>query len=203
MATNTIPKKMTAEQFFVWANNPKNGDRKWELEDGKVVEMPSPGERHAFVCWLAICLMSDYVRSRGIGYLLTNDCGLIVRRRPDTVRGPDIMLFLERGEVTKMNAGFCDKIPALIIEILSPSDTMRKTTVRVNQYLKRGVRLIWVIDPVEQIVYIHRPEEFGKVLDDSEELTGNGILPDFRCKVSEFFTSPPAIPARPRKGNRE
>jgi Uma2 family endonuclease len=80
---------------------------------------------------------------------------------------------------------------------------MRKTTVRVNQYLKRGVRLIWVIDPEEQIVYVHRPEEFGKVLDASEELTGNGILPEFRCKVSEFFTSPSAPPVRPRKGNRE
>lgn len=211
MSTKTTP-KMTAEAFFEWANRPENAGKRYELEDGEVVEMPSPGELHGLYCWLAVRLLTVYISRRGSGYLLTNDTGLVVRRKPDTVRGPDIMLFLEQPDLSKMSRKFCERVPALIVEVLSPTDTMRKTTVRVGQYLKRGVPLVWVIDPEERIVYVHRPEEFGKVLDETEELTGNGVLPDFSCPVRDLFTPPgqqPAPPARPttrsrsRKGTRE
>jgi len=208
MATRTTPKKMTAEEFFEWLKRPENEGKRCELEDGEVVEMPSPGEVHAYVCWLAIKVLTEYVTRRGSGYLLTNDCGLVVRRRPDTVRGPDVMVFL--ANPTEMSWKFCEKVPVAIVEVLSPSDTMRQTTIRVGQYLKRGVKLIWVLDPQDRIVYIHRPEEFGKVLDEAEELTGNGVLPDFSCPVRDLFTLPGQKPAAPRptrtrsrKGNRE
>ncbi|HEX4612601.1 MAG TPA: Uma2 family endonuclease, partial [Urbifossiella sp.] len=178
---------MTAEEFFGWANRPENAGRRFELESGRAVEMPSPGEIHAFTCWLAIRLLTEYLTRRGSGYLLTNDCGLVVRQNPDTVRGPDVMAFLEPANRAAMSKSHCQRVPALVVEVLSPSDTMRRTTVRVGQYLTRGVKLIWVADPEERIVYVHRPDEFSKVLDETEELTGNGVLPDFACPVRSLF----------------
>jgi Uma2 family endonuclease len=210
MATRTTP-TMTAEEFFDWANRPENEGRRWELEDGKVVEMPSPAEIHGFVCWLTSMILGNYLLRRGAGYICSNDTGLVVRRKPDTVRGPDLMLFLESRPPEQMSRKFCDRVPALIVEVLSPSDTMKRTTVRVGQYLKRGVRLVWVLDPEEQSVYVHRPDEFSKVLELNDELTGNGALPDFSCRVRDLFTLPVAEsqptsePSRPRsrKGTRE
>jgi hypothetical protein len=32
--------------------------------------------------------------------------------------------------------------------------------------------------------------EFHRVLDETEELTGNGVLPDFVCRVTDLFTLP-------------
>ncbi len=187
--------KMTAEEFHDWTKRPENEGSRFELDAGVALEMPSPGELHAFVCWLAIKVMTEYVVRRGNGYLLTNDCGLIVRRAPDTVRGPDIMVFLESPSQVKLSKGFCERVPALIIEVLSPSDTMKRTTIRVGQYLKRGVKLIWVLDPADESIYVHRADEYSKVLDSTEELTGNGVLPDFACKVSDFFALPGHAPS--------
>jgi Uma2 family endonuclease len=67
---------------------------------------------------------------------------------------------------------------------------MRKTMTRVEQYLRRGVQLVWVIEPDERIVYVYRPNEFHKILDETEELTGNGVLPDFSCRVADLFALP-------------
>ena len=39
MVTKTIPKKMTAEQFYVWANRPENEGSWYELEDGEAVRL--------------------------------------------------------------------------------------------------------------------------------------------------------------------
>lgn len=208
MATRTTPTKMTAEEFFEWLNRQDNGSRRFELEQGEPVEIPLPGEMHGFVCWLAIKLLTEYVGERNKGYMFINDAGLVVHRNPDTVRRPDVMYF--SGDPIRPRRKLDERIPDLIVEVLSPSDTMRKTTISVGQYLKHGVKLVWALDPDERIIYVHQPPEFGKVLDETDTLTGNGVLPDFSCPVRDLFTLPgqkPAAPrptrTRPRKGNRE
>lgn len=181
---------MTAEQFYAWANRREKEGMRFELVNGEVVEMPSPGEAHGFVCWLAIKVLTEYVVRRGSGYLLTNDAGLIVRRGPDTVRGPDVMVFLENRAPSEMSPGFCERVPALIVEVRSPSDRDGQIIRRVEQYHRRGVPLVWVVDFEDLLVTSYRPNEFPKVLDETDTLTGNGVLPDFSCKVAELFALP-------------
>lgn len=188
---------LTAEQFFEWANRRENIGKRFELENGEVIEMPSPGELHGYVCWIVIKLLTEYVVRRGAGYLLTNDVGLIVRRVPDTVRGPDIMLFLENRTLKEMSSGYCERVPTLIVEVRSPSDRDGKIVRRVEQYHIRGIPLVWVVDFEEMLVTAYRPNEFPKVLDETETLTGNGVLPDFECKVAELFALPGTAPAVP------
>jgi Uma2 family endonuclease len=188
--TATAPAKMTAEEFFDWANRPENEGKRYELERGEVVEMSSPGEAHALVCWFAIRVLTEYLSRRGRGHLLTNDCGLIVRRSPDTVRGPDIMAFLENLSLAQARPGHTERIPQLIVEVRSPTDRQGKTLRRIEQYHKRGVPLVWLVDPEEVILTVYRPDEYPKVLDETDELTGNGVLPDFSCRVADFFSLP-------------
>ena len=74
----------------------------------------------------------------------------------------------------------------------------------MDQYVRRGIPMVWLIDPEERHVTMYRPNEFHKILDESESITGNGVLPGFTCKVADLFALPTKKPARrPRKGNRE
>ena len=100
---------MTAEKFYLWANRPENERARWELAEGQVIEMPSPGEAHALVCWFVAQILTDYLRAHGRGHLLTNDCGLIVARNPDTVRGTDIMLSLDNLTLEEAKPGHTDR----------------------------------------------------------------------------------------------
>lgn len=199
MATATTTTPMTAEEFFDWANRPENIDKRWELEAGEVVEMPSPAELHGTICWLVGMVLGQYVFSRGAGYVCTNDTGLIVKRDPDTVRGPDVMLHLDVRTMAELSRTFSQRVPALVVEVFSPSDRPGKLMGRVAQYHRRGVPLVWVVFPEERTVNVYYPNEFPKVLDETDELTGNGVLPDFACPVRALFAlpgpTPPAAPA--------
>ena len=97
------------------------------------------------------------------------------------------MLFLTATRLHDIPRGLTDEIPSLVVEVLSPSDSQTKTLRRVRQYHSRGVPLVWVVDPEELTVHVYRPNEFPKVLDETDTLSGNGVLPDFSCKVSDLF----------------
>ena len=43
--------------------------------------------------------------------------------------------------------------PLLVIEIQSPEDTLRRTTIKAAEYLAFGIEHIWVIDPTARVVY--------------------------------------------------
>jgi Uma2 family endonuclease len=181
---------LTADQFFDWVHRPENQGKYWELERGEVIEMPSPGECHGVICALITYLLSQYVFQRRQGYVCSNDTGFIVEQDPDTVRGPDVMVFDQRATVDKLSRKYTDKVPRLIVEVLSPSDQQGRTSVRVSQYLHRGVPLVWVVDPEVRIVTLYRPGQEHRTFEEGEELTGEDVLPDLRLPVTQLFTLP-------------
>lgn len=182
--------RMTAEEFFDWANQPENAGKRYELENGEPIEMPPPGDRHGTVnSWIGHLLWMYAIR-RGRGRVSSNDSALIVEIDPPTVRGPDLMFFDESTPVANISPRFPNALPSLVVEVLSPSDRWSKVQIRVKQYLQRGVPLVWIVDPIDYTVTVFRAGEMQVVLEESDELTGNGVLPDFRCRVAELFSLP-------------
>lgn len=181
---------MTADEFCEWASRPENASRRLELERGEPIEMPPPGELHGAICFLVAHLLGTYIFRRGQGYVCVNDTGLLVERDPDTLRSPDLMLFDEKRRLDQLSLKYATAIPKLVVEVFSPSDSWGKTIRRVGQYLRRGVPLVWVVDPESRSVSIHRSGRDAMSVDEPEELTGEDVLPDLRCRVADFFTLP-------------
>ena len=154
--------------------------------------MPSPGELHGVICaWIAHLLWM-YVIKHGKGRVVGNDAGLLVERDPDTLRGPDLMLFLDTLALAQLSRRYTVLIPALVIEVSSPEDRPGKVNRRISQYLKRGVQLVWLVDPEERTVTVYRPGKELYILNETDELTGDDVLPDWRCQVVDFFKLPGA-----------
>jgi Uma2 family endonuclease len=187
MTTQTATQRLTAKQFFDWLDKPENRNRLFELERGEIVEMSRPGERHCLICGNAGFALNLYVRRRKQGYVLTNDPGIIVERDPDTVRGPDIVYFEGSRPYGDMNPKFAEGTPTLAVEVLSPTDRIGKVTRRINELLRSGIRLIWLIDPEARDVTVYRSGHDPYSLSELDELTGDDVLPDFRCRVADFF----------------
>src|SRR5262249_39162210 len=152
------------------------------------VEMPPPAEHHGVVSsWIAHLLWM-YVIQHGKGYVCGNDTGLLVEREPDTLRGPDVMLFDEARPLDRMSRKFTERIPKLVVEVLSPSDSMSKVNVRIGQFLRRGVPLVWIVDAELRIVSVYRSGKDLYTLEEGDEVTGEDVLPAFRLRVAELFT---------------
>jgi len=190
MSTATATTLLTAEEFFVWANHPERGGTQYELEAGEIIEMPSPGEIHALVCWYVIELLSAYLRLRGEGAVLTNDGGQLLQRNPDTVRGPDIAVYPMDRSLEDAVPGPTERRPSLIVEVRSPSDRDGRILRRVRQYLDAGVLMVWVVDPEDRNVVVYEPDRFPDVRASSELLDGSRALPDFSCPVTDLFIMP-------------
>lgn len=203
MAT-VATKLLTAEEFYDWANHPDNRDKYCELERGEIVEMSRPGKLHGFVCANVVWILGAYVRRRRKGYICSNDTGVITERDPDTVRGPDVLLFEDADKYEDMDLKYGEQPPSLAVEVLSPNDTYGKVNQRIMEQLDFGTPLVWLLDTEARNVTVFRPGKQPYVLKESQELTGDDILPDFRCRVAEFFELPGEAPTlkKPRNGPR-
>ncbi len=58
---------------------------------------------------------------------------------------------------------------------------------KIKDYVKNGVKLVWLVDPEVKTVTVYAGSLRGTELDESEMITGGDVLPDFTCKVAEFF----------------
>jgi Uma2 family endonuclease len=192
MSTVTSPatKLMTADEFFDFVHRPENHDRFFELEGGVVIDMPPPGELHGYVCGNVGRILGNFTFQRGRGYVCTNDTGVVLETDPDTVRGIDVTLYDEPRKYDELTPRYAKSLPTLAVEVLSPDDRPGKMMRRVAQFLRQGILLVWVFDPEACDVTVHRPGKEPYVLGRDEELTGDEVLPDFRCRVADLFKLP-------------
>ncbi len=190
VSTATSTELMTAEEFFGWVSLPENCDLHVELERGEITDMPPPGKFHGFVCGNVARILGNYAQARGRGYVCSNDSGLIVERDPDTVRGPDLTFYEDSQTADDMERQFAAAPPVLAVEVLSPNDRVNRTVLRISQMLALGVKMIWIVDPETRDVSVYRTGRDPQLVPALDELTGEDVLPDFRCRVADLFAVP-------------
>lgn len=187
---------MTVEQFWAWAESPENADGMWELEDGIPVndwEPDVPTRPHGIICTLVVRLFANYVFARGAGHVTSNDTTLIISRDPARVRGPDIMVFTESATLGPESDGPVDTVPALIVEVYSPTDRPGQLKRRVGDFFTLGVPVVWVVYPDEQSVHIYTSTAAPVTAAGADELTV-ASLQGFRCTAADLFALPGAKP---------
>jgi Uma2 family endonuclease len=192
---STTTKLMSAEEFFEWTHRPENAGKHHELERGEVVEMSRPGERHGYVCGNIARILGNYTFQRRKGYVLSNDPGILWERDPDTVRDPDVVLYDQPRRYRDLSPKYSDEVPTLAVEVVSPNDRLGKVNRRTAQYLRWGVAVVWVADPEDCTLTVHRKGGPLEVFEIGHELLGGDALPGFRCRVEEFFFLPGEEPA--------
>jgi Uma2 family endonuclease len=190
MNTEITTRRMTAEEFCDWVHEPAQDDKWFELVRGEVIELPPPRKPHGVVCIKVGAVLERYTMERGSGYVAGNDSGVILERDPDTVRGPDVALYEDADTFAELHPKYGEVPPRLAVEVLSPDDRASQVMEKINDYLRNGVSMVWVIDPATRKVTVHRPDRPQTQVGEDGELTGEDILPGFRCRVADFFRLP-------------
>ena len=47
--------------------------------------------------------------------------------------------------------------------------------------------MVWLVDPEDRTVAIHQLHQLPRIFEDNEEITGESVLPDLRCRVADLF----------------
>jgi Uma2 family endonuclease len=98
--------------------------------------------------------------------------------------------------------GFTRIPPDLAVEVVSPNDRVGALDEKVDEYLRAGVRLIWVVRPAARAVQVFGGDRSESWLWAADELSGEDVLPGFRCRVDELFP-PPSETEAPRATTSE
>ena len=183
MATAT-QKLITAEEFARMPDPPDGSQQ--ELVRGVIITMPPPGGQHGVCCLKIGRRVGAYADDHNLGTTASNDTGFITERDPDTVRGPDVS-FWSRQRLTEVPTGYIEVAPDLVVEVISPGDRYARIQKKVTDYLEKGVRLIWVVDPEDRSVTIFHGAGKPIIVNENDTVTGMDVLPGFTCRVAELL----------------
>lgn len=178
---------------------PNDGRRRWivgdqirelgyENQESEKAGMTIRSEIHSFV-------MADLVLELGL-WLRTQPaprgritCGEAGIRLPgvDSTVGVDVAYIPHEVLAAKVGTSTLTVgVPQLIVEILSPSDTLELTDEMVELYLRAGVPRVWIVSPRRRELTVYRPDGPTKFYLPTDTLTDD-LFPGLSLPSSRVF----------------
>src|SRR5258706_5152300 len=133
---------LSAEEFD---NFPFEEDKRYELDEGELIEMTRPAYKHNRVLRKLNFKLELYLDKHPIGELMMSENLFALARL--TRRAPDAAVILGDRESELEEAKVIPIIPEIVVEVLSPSETLRTIHRKLKQYFDAGVKEVWVINP--------------------------------------------------------
>jgi Uma2 family endonuclease len=169
-----------------------------EMVDGTLVEKVMAWEESCLAAALAR-LIGDYLKEHPLGIVLGPDGP--VRIEPRVIRMPDIS-FISWDRVPPELDSFpaspvMELIPDLAIEVISPSNRPGEMKIKLQEYFKRGVKLVWYLYHSQRKLRSFSSPKRGTDVRLDDYLDGRDVLPGFRIKLQDVYDQ--AFPKRPKK----
>ena len=182
--THTDTKRLTADDLLRLYSEGVRG----ELIRGVLCETMPTGQEHGEIVVNLAVMLGAFVKPRKLGRLTASDSGVWLERDPDTVREPDIAYFsAEKIPPGVRVTGYAEAVPDLVVEVSSPSDSLRGVNDKALMWLGYGVRMVWVVNPHTRAVDVYREGRAASTLTENDALDGLDALPGFTCAVRDVF----------------
>ena len=169
-----------------------------ELADGTLLEKPMGASESVLAQEIAFCLRL-YLRDHPIGYV--GGEAYLVQLAPGLVRVPDISVTLwgDRPAGLTSDAAVTKEIPALVVEVVSRSNTAREMARKIEEYFRAGVRVVWIVNPQRRSAAVYTGVATVTRLDAAGTLTADAVLPGFALPLATAFAWLPKPTPRRRK----
>ncbi len=177
---------LTDKQFYNLCQVNPN----WNLErtaKGELVIMPpvggESGQREADL----ITDLNIWNRQTQLGIVFSSSTIFSLPNGGD--RSPDVAwIKCDRWNnlTAKEKKGFPPICPDFVIELRSQSDALKPLQTKMQEYLASGLNLGWLIDPQNNQVEIHRPNQDVEIIKLPSKLLGESILPGFVLDLPIF-----------------
>ena len=182
------PPGMATEQDAL--NIADHEDRWCELVDGILVEKVMASFESLVACTL-IQWEKNFLDEHPWGIVLGEGGALHIL--PQRMRIPDVSFIRwERFPERKLPRDRVFRVaPDLAVEILSEGNTEDEMRIKVGEYFRAGVRLVWLIDPEARSARVYTEEHQYDVLDENGVLDGRDVLPGFQFRLGDLIDALP------------
>ena len=82
---------------------------------------------------------------------------------------------------------FAPLSPDFVVELRSPSDSLKALQTKMQEYMDNGVRLGWLIDRKNQRVEIYRQGQEVEIVSSPATLSGEDVLPGFVLDLKDIL----------------
>ncbi len=158
-----------------------------ELVEGKIVAMSPTGREHGEIEGNFYFALRAFTKPHNIGRVGTGEVGIYTHRNPDTVRGADVFYISNERALRLTSHSYMDVAPELIVKVMSPDDRWSDVTDKLEEYFEIGVRVVLVAQPPRRKIFVYRSLIQIDVLNETDTLTLEEILPGFSAPVSALF----------------
>ena len=175
-----------------WATLPADGNR-YEVIDGVLYMTTAPSAFHQWIIRQIARALFAQIDDLGIGTTLWSPIGVFMPGC-DPVQ-PDLLV-VRQEELGIFHDRRIYGVPALLIEVLSPSNPEQDMEVKRDAYARAGVPEYWVVRPAERdLLVCSQPDTHLGVYTriDSIPPAGELISPSlpFRAPIASFFANAP------------
>jgi len=179
--------KMNDEQFFNFCQI--NRDLRIErTKTGDVIIMPPTGSETGNRNGDLIFQVTLWAKKDKTGITFDSNTGFTFAS--GQTLSPDVSwIKLERWNALspEEKEKFAPICPDFVIELRSPSDSLKSLKEKMQEYIEEGVKLGLLIDRKPRQVYIYRPNVPEECLDDPATVSGEPILPGFVLDLTEIW----------------
>jgi len=161
-------------------------DRLYEVVDGQRKEKTA-GARQNLIAFRLGRLLVRHDPEEETGHAVIENLFLLdavsdLQRRPDFA-----FVSRERWPGLPPNSNAWDVVPDWMVEIVSPNNSADEVIDKVDEYFRAGTRLVWVIFPNAQQVYVYTSPTEVAVHKSADELTAAPVLPSLRFVAHALF----------------
>lgn len=167
-------KKMVSLEEFLEMDKSKD---RLEYFNGEVIYLPSPSVDHQRVLINIGAELRDYFKSKSCEAFALLDLWLINKEKSLNVKvQPDLMVICDK---TGLRENSYYGAPALIIEIISPSNENHDRIKKYIIYMDFGVKEYWIVNPKLKTIEVCILEE--------DEYKQAAIYKGNDCATSQIF----------------
>jgi len=179
--------KLTSEQFYQLCE--ENPDLKLERNaNGELIAMPPTGGETGKRNVKVTTQLDLWNEQTELGEVFDSSTGFTLPNKAD--RSPDAS-WVEKSRwsalTPEQREKFIPLCPDFVIELVSPSDSLKKSQEKMQEYMENGCRLGWLINRKKREVEIYRPGQDVEVLQSPLTLSGENVLPGFVLNLQKIW----------------
>ena len=186
-----MSRKYTVEDMRRMAKMPEYADCRFELIEGRLVEVSEPNELHGYLAGEIYYFIRMFLDTYDLGRVLM-ETGHYSLADEFTLVAPDVAFRRLDIKANPPASRWVAQMPDLAVEVKSPNDTYAAIQRKADLYLQRGTQLVWLVYPDRRGVDVCRLDEDGEMqrefVNEHGALSGEDVLPCFTLELSRLFS---------------
>ncbi|MCF2150718.1 Uma2 family endonuclease [Desmonostoc muscorum LEGE 12446] len=178
---------LSDEQFFQMCQ--KNRDYRFErTASGEILIMPPTGSDTGRRNVKITTQLDIWNSESNLGEVFDSSTGFTLPNGAE--RSPDASwVKIERWNALtpQQQEKFAPICPDFVVELRSPSDSLKDLQEKMQEYIENGAQLGWLIDRKNKRVEIYCPGKDVEILNNPTSLSGENVLPEFMLNLQDIM----------------